>query len=59
MELILKLEGKRPWVDEEFTTACKIKLEEGITKEEFLYKLQDMFVAVYEQESAIIEEKKN
>jgi len=55
-ELILKLEGWRPWSDKEVTTGCRIEIKENMTQEEFNYGLQDMFVAIFEQENACSEE---
>jgi|ETNvirnome_2_300_1030623.scaffolds.fasta_scaffold106213_2 hypothetical protein len=55
-ELVLTLDGNRPWSDEEETTACKVEIKDGMTSSEFLYRLQDMFVVVLEQENARIKE---
>jgi len=54
-ELVLTLKGSRPWSKEEETTACKIKVKSGMTKEEFIYKLQDMFVVVLENENSMMD----
>ncbi len=54
-ELILTLKGNRPWSEKEETMACRVNIKDGLNREEFIYCLQDAFVAILDQENIMLD----